>query len=110
MVKKVVGGFVPGDGTGSYVFVDLKFALLPASCPEPALVSGHRQGSAQFYHAVVSLGHLQLSARFIQVQASTHVSGQGDRAATLNAEVAGLGPCNHADEFTAVLQHSCNAA
>ena len=49
--------------------VDFALTLLPALCPEPALVGRDRQGGTQLENTVLAFDHLQLRAGLVQVQA-----------------------------------------
>ncbi|WP_157838301.1 hypothetical protein [Mycolicibacterium aromaticivorans] len=61
------------DAPSRNVVVDFLFALLPAFLPEPALISGDREGWPKLQDTVFTLGDLNLCARLIQMQPTPNV-------------------------------------
>jgi hypothetical protein len=95
VTDEVLGGFMGRHMPGLDMGVDLTLALLPALGPEPPLVGWDRQSSSEFEHPVLAFGHLQLCTGLVQVQPSAYISGQGYRAAPLDAEETRRGRCAH---------------
>lgn len=76
-MRKEIGAVgMDSDGIGSHVGIHFLFTFLPAIGPEPALIGRYGQRRPQFQYAVVTLGDLHLSARFIQTKAAAYLGGQ----------------------------------
>ena len=68
------------------MLVDFLFASLPAVLPEPALISGHRQGRPKFQDAVLAFSDLDLRAGLVEMQPTSNVCRQRHDTSGLNGD------------------------
>ncbi len=88
MGQKVLTAVMYSHLTGRDMGIDLSLTLLPGLCPEPLLVGRDRQSRTKLDDTVTALGQLELRTGLVEMQALAQLSGQGDHAAALYADVA----------------------